>query len=192
MQSSVYRTLWRWHFYAGVIVLPLIVILSVSGALYLFKPQVERWEERSFQQLPTAASVSASVQVKAALSSVTDGRFYSYRLPDAVGDAAVVHVALGARGMTDLFVSPQGEVLGALPPEGRLINIIRKIHGQLLLGRKGSWLVEWAASWAIVLILTGLVLWWPKGRTFAGVLWPRLSAGGRLDRKSTRLNSSHT
>ena len=40
-------------------------------------------------------------------------------------------------------------------------------------------LVELAASWAIVMVLTGLYLWWPRGRGISGVLWPRLSQGGR-------------
>ncbi|MCR8984715.1 PepSY domain-containing protein [Brevibacillus laterosporus] len=30
---------WRWHFYAGVLFSPFLIILACSGALYLFKPQ---------------------------------------------------------------------------------------------------------------------------------------------------------
>lgn len=44
MTSTFYRTVWRWHFYAGLLVLPLVILLSLSGALFLFKPQVERWK----------------------------------------------------------------------------------------------------------------------------------------------------
>jgi uncharacterized iron-regulated membrane protein len=66
--------------------------------------------------------------------------------------------------MTDAFVSPQGRLLGSIRPDSRIIAIDRSIHGQLLLGRRGSWVVELAASWAIVLIVTGLYLWWPRGR----------------------------
>ena len=175
-----YRTLWRWHFYAGLLVLPFIVILALSGATYLFKPQVERWEERAFQHLPTARAVAPSAQVAAALAALPGARFGYYRLPERPGDAAMVHVALPApRTMRDVFVSPQGRVLGTLNPEQRLIAWDRRLHGQLLLGRQGSWLVELVASWTIVMILTGLVMWWPRGTGPAGVLWPRLRAGGR-------------
>src|SRR3546814_9164783 len=61
-----------------------------------------------------------------------------------------------------------------------LMAWVRSIHGQLLLGKRGSWLVELAASWAIVLVLSGLYLWWPRGRGFAGVVWPRLKGGRRM------------
>ena len=60
--------------------------------------------------------------------------------------------------MRDVFVSPQGKVVGALDPEWRIMQVAHDIHGQLLLGKRGSWIVELAASWAIVMILTGLYL----------------------------------
>jgi uncharacterized iron-regulated membrane protein len=178
--GALYRTLWRWHFYAGLMVMPLILLLSVTGSLFLFKPQVERWEERAFQGLPTTNAASPAAQVDAALASALGSRFHSYRLPERPGDAAMIHLALpDGQSMRDIFVSPQGRVLGSIDPETRIIAIDRRIHGQLLLGRKGSWIVELAASWAIVMILSGLYLWWPRGRGLAGVVWPRLGLGKR-------------
>lgn len=184
-KAALYRTIWRWHFYAGLFVVPMVLILSLTGAAYLFKPQVERWEERAWQGLPTAGAVTPEAQVRASLAALPGAQFLSYRLPQKQGDAAMIHVGLsGAQGgkdkaMRDVFVSPQGKVVGVLDPERRIIEIVHDIHGQLLLGKRGSWLVELAASWAIVMILTGLYLWWPRGRGLAGVLWPRLSAGSR-------------
>ena len=178
--GRLYRTLWRWHFYAGLMVMPLILILSLTGALYLFKPQVERWEERAWRGLPAAEAVSPNAQADAALAAFPGSRFHSYRLPEAPGDAAMIHLALAdGVSMRDVFVSPQGQVLGSLDPEARIMAIDHEIHGQLLMGRTGSWLVELAASWAIVMILTGLYLWWPRGRGPAGVVWPRFGLGRR-------------
>lgn len=172
--ATVYRRIWRWHFYAGLFVIPFIVVLALSGSFFLFKPQLERWEERAYQNLPTANAVAASAQVEAALAATPGASFHSYRLPERNGDAAMVHVAMPDHtGMRDVFVSPQGQVLGSIDPETRVIAVVRRIHGQLLLGPRGSWLVELASSWAIVMLVTGLYLWWPRGRGLAGVLWPR-------------------
>jgi uncharacterized iron-regulated membrane protein len=49
----------------------------------------------------------------------------------------------------------------------------------LLIGTVGNRLVELAACWAIVMIVSGLYLWWPRGRRLAGVVWPRLRLGKR-------------
>lgn len=179
--TALYRTVWRWHFYAGLFVIPFILILSVTGAIYLFKPQVERWEERAWRNLPLDGAVTPDAQVDAALANNPGAQFHSYRLPEQEGDAAMVHLALAdGKTMRDVFVSPRGRVLASLEPEMRLMAIDQRIHGQLLLGSRGSWLVELAASWAIVMILTGLYLWWPRGRGLAGVVWPRLSGGSRI------------
>jgi uncharacterized iron-regulated membrane protein len=49
------------------------------------------------------------------------------------------------------------------------------------MGNAGSVIVELAACWAIVLIITGLYLWWPRtSRGLAGVLYPRLRQGKRM------------
>ena len=57
---GLYRAIWRWHFYAGMFVIPFILLLSVTGAIYLFKPQIDRWEERAYRDLPTGGTVSAT------------------------------------------------------------------------------------------------------------------------------------
>lgn len=179
--SSLFRTVWRWHFYAGLFVMPMVLILATTGATYIFKPQVERWEEASFRDLPAGNPVTADDQVAAALAAYPGAQLSSYRVPELAGDAALVHVTLPRpdKLMRDVFVSPQGQVVGSLDPKARIMEVVQRIHGQLLLGKRGSWLVELAASWAIVMIITGLFLWWPKGRGLAGVVWPRLGGGGR-------------
>src|SRR5690606_8019068 len=181
VRSRIYRMIWRWHFYAGLFVIPFVLILAVTGAAYLFKPQVERWEERAFHNLPTSDAATPQRQVDAALAAFPGARFSSYRLPERTGDAVMIHLAMpDGRSMRDVFVSPQGKVLGSIAPDSRLMELDKRIHGQLLLGPRGSWLVELAASWAIVLVLSGLYLWWPRGRGLAGVVWPRLHGGKRI------------
>jgi uncharacterized iron-regulated membrane protein len=176
---AFHRTIWRWHFYAGLFVIPFVLLLSVSGAIYLFKPQTDRWEERAWHDLPRAQAVDADAQVAAALAAFPGARFHYYRIPEAAGDAAVVHLGLLDGTMRDVGVSPQGRVIGAIDPERRLSAIVQRFHGTLLLGTGGGILVELAACWAMVMILSGLCLWWPRGRGLAGVVWPRLSLGGR-------------
>ena len=38
---KLFRTIWRWHFYAGLLVIPILVVLCISGIVYLFKPQID-------------------------------------------------------------------------------------------------------------------------------------------------------
>jgi uncharacterized iron-regulated membrane protein len=180
-KTAFYRTIWRWHFYAGLFVLPFVMLLSVTGAAYLFKPQIERWEESAFRGGSATGAVSANAQLAAAITAFPGAQFHSYRLPEMPGDAAMLHLAMAdGKSMRDVFVSPQGKVLGSLDPESRIAPTLANIHGSLMIGRVGDWIVELAASWAIVMILTGLYLWWPEGKGLAGIVWPRLRSGKRL------------
>lgn len=177
--TATYRKIWRWHFYAGLFVLPFVLILSVTGAIYLFKPQIDRWEERNYRGLSIEGAVSADDQLRAALSAYPGARFNGYRLPEHPGDAAMVLLGNATGSETQVFVSEQGEVLGSIDPESRISTVIATFHGSLLIGEWGDRLVELAASWTIVLILTGLYLWWPRPFSAAGTLYPRLYLRGR-------------
>jgi uncharacterized iron-regulated membrane protein len=65
--GAAYRLVWRWHFYAGLFCLPFIVVLSLSGAVYLFKPQIDAFLDRGFDNLAlTSAPRSLDDQVEAA------------------------------------------------------------------------------------------------------------------------------
>lgn len=176
--SRLYATVWRWHFYAGLFVMPFLLVLALTGALYLFNPQVSHVEERAFRGLPTATRVTPAAQVAAALRAAPGATFGNYRLPEAPGDAAMVTVRL-ASGARQMFVAPDGEVVGSLDPDRRIMQRVKKIHSQMFLGPRGSWLVELVACWAIVLVASGLYLWWPRERGLAGVLLMRRDGRGK-------------
>ncbi|MEC8179301.1 MAG: PepSY domain-containing protein, partial [Pseudomonadota bacterium] len=177
--TATYRTIWRCHFYAGLFVLPFVLLLSVSGAIYLFKPQIDRWEERDYRGLSLEGAVSADRQLEAVKTAFPGGSFNHYRLPEHPGDAAMVQMALPDGALREIYVSPQGQVLGTLDPAKRISNTISRFHGSLMLGDWGDRLVELAASWTIVMILSGLYLWWPRPFRAAGTFWPRRSLKGR-------------
>ena len=58
--------------------------------------------------------------------------------------------------------------------------LVRKLHGELLLGKFGTKIVELIASWMVILILTGLYIWWPnRGWSIKGYFIPRIKEGKR-------------
>ncbi len=179
--SAVYRTLWRWHFYAGLFCIPFILTLAISGAIYLFKPQLDALVDRPYQQLAVAGErSSANAQIAAALKAFPGSHFVNYQLPQRESDAVVI--TLLNKGVQRLvYINPYTlEPLHSINVDDQFVQQVRTFHGELLAGNPGSILVELAGCWAIVLILTGLYLWWPRNsRGLAGVLYPRLRQGQR-------------
>ncbi len=180
--KQIYRTLWRWHFYAGVFAIPFVIILSITGALYLFKPQLDAIHDAPYRNLVIDGPVSTpEQQVAAAFAAVPGASFIAYELPREKTDA--VNILLKKSGETiRVYIHPQSlAILSAEAESKRFLRIVHDIHGELLLGKFGSAVVELAACWAIVLVLTGIYLWWPRSaKGLAGVFYPRFSLQGRL------------
>lgn len=177
-----YRTVWRWHFYAGLVCIPFLIVLSISGATYLFKNEIESWIDRDYDHLTlTSEAKSPSERINAAVQAITEGQFKSYELPQAA-DSATRVIVDGPDGAVRVYVHPGTlAILKTVPEESRLFRRIFKLHGELWIGNSGSAIVEVAASWAIIMVVTGLFLWWPrKVSGLGGVLYPRLIQSSRI------------
>ncbi len=94
MTSSAitYRTIWRWHFYAGVFSIPFILWLSITGSIYLFRPQIEAWLDRPYDHLVMGnAGATPAAQVEAALHAVPNIVALAIYLPEmAISLASVL------------------------------------------------------------------------------------------------------
>ncbi|MBY8827058.1 PepSY-associated TM helix domain-containing protein [Hephaestia mangrovi] len=177
-----YNAVWRWHFYAGLLCVPLVLWLAATGTIYTWRPQIEAWLDRPYEHLaPHGPLASPDAEVAAALAAVPGARLHKYQLPAAPDDA--VQIVVGSvGGETRVWLDPTTtRVLKVEREERRPMRLVFHLHGELLAGPAGSVLVETAACWAIVMLLTGLYLWWPRGRRgLAGVLYPRLRGGKRV------------
>jgi uncharacterized iron-regulated membrane protein len=75
----------------------------------------------------------------------------------------IVRVASGETKTA--FADPyDGKFLGATG-YGGVMQVVRKIHSLQYFGFWASSLMEIAAGWAIVLVVTGFYLWWPRKRS---------------------------
>jgi uncharacterized iron-regulated membrane protein len=178
----LYRTIWRWHFYAGIFCIPLVIWLSITGSIYLFKPQIERWIDRPYNHLHLTGPRATPEQIaRTAVIAVPGSTLHYYELPPSNDAAVRVIVGVGKKEYR-VYVNPQTlAILHTISEDRRLMTVISHLHGELLVGTPGSYLVEMAASWAIVLLLTGLYLWWPQqAEKLAGVLWVRTGRGSRI------------
>ncbi|EJU11606.1 PepSY domain-containing protein [Novosphingobium resinovorum] len=176
-----YRAVWRWHFYAGLFCLPFVLWLSVTGGLYLFKPQIEAVIYAPYRNVASGPALAPEAIAASAVAAVPGSVLHKYVLPESPRDAVQILVGRGA-GDVRVWVDPQtGAVLHQVPEEDRLMRVVFRLHGELLAGNLGSALVETAACWTLVMLLTGLFLWWPRGGArLAGLLYPRLRRGRAL------------
>ncbi|MDF3022449.1 MAG: peptidase, partial [Steroidobacteraceae bacterium] len=181
--NITWKGLWRWHFHAGLLCIPFVLVLALTGSIFLFKPQIDAFADRGVDSLAiTGQRATGEQHVAAAIASLPGSKLFVYEVPLEPDDAVRVHLYGTDGAGRVVYVHPESlEILKSVPHTSRFTEIVRMIHGELLAGRTGSLLVELAASWAIIMLGTGLFLWWPRETNgIAGVLYPRLGRGSRV------------
>ncbi|MEM5387931.1 PepSY domain-containing protein [Paraburkholderia phymatum] len=182
--GRAYRTLWRWHFYAGLFVMPFLVVLALTGTLYCFQPQLEPllYPHRLVVEPQNAPRLDEDALLANARRALPPGSVATTARVSSRQDRSAEFIFWLRDGESQsVYVNPyDGTVLGTLSVEGRLMQVDRMIHRKLLLGKPGELLMELVACWTLVMIGTGIALWWPRaGTTLRGALVPRLSPRGR-------------
>ncbi|MCX4148171.1 PepSY domain-containing protein [Paraburkholderia madseniana] len=182
--NAGYRTLWRWHFYAGLFVMPFLVVLAITGTLYCFQPQIEPllYPHRLIvepQSTPRLTEDALLAKARAAMPA--DARAVTAPIASASDRSTEFIFRLADGEKQSVYLNPySGEVLGTLSVERRFMQVDRMLHRKLLLGKPGELLMELAACWTLVMIGTGIALWWPREKTTArAALVPRFSLQGR-------------
>lgn len=179
--NKLYFAAWRWHFYAGLYVIPFFIMLAVTGLMMLWLAFLDGRDGERYAVIQQGAAIPVSQQAQSAVDAVANGELKTYIAPRADDLAAVFRVD-GMDGPVMVAVDPYtGDVLANYARRQGLYDLADNIHGTLLLGVTGDRMIEIAASLGMVLVATGLYLWWPRGeRSWRKALIPTFGKGRAL------------
>lgn len=178
--SRFYAAAWRWHFYAGLFVVPFLTILAVTGLVMVYFTGFQSRLGNLVYVQPHNSTQTVTAQAKAVLVQFPDATLKEYIAPKDKDLAAWFIVARG--GATEaVAVDPYtARVVQSVDKESTGFAWARNIHASLLLGDAGKRIMEVAAGLGMVMIVTGLYLFWPRnGGTWARALVPEWRATGR-------------
>ncbi len=163
-RSSLYAAVWRWHFYAGLFVAPFFVLLAATGLVMLFSGPIERWQlpELARQGPPARAAAPHQARLEAASAALPGARLVRYSPGGAPGEPTRVEMELAGTPRTVYVDEATGRALGHVPTGRRLGVLAERLHGTLLLGDFGDRMIETAAGFGVLLLVSGLYLWWPR------------------------------
>lgn len=183
--NKLYFAIWRWHFYAGLYVIPFLVMLAVTGLIMLWISVLSGIGDEKMTVTPGTSPMALSALQAAAEAAVPGGKAAQYVAPLSPDHVATFAVGTEA-GKTGVTLNPYtGEVLHSFPWRAGWYDFASEIHGTLLIGNTGDWLIEAAASLGLLLIATGVYLHWPRnGSTWRAALVPSFRKPGRALWKS--------
>ncbi len=175
--QKLYFAVWRWHFYAGLYVIPFFLMLAVTGLMMMY---VNFFAGRDGERIavPLAETTVTVAQQAEAATTVVPGQIVQYILPRQEGLAAVFKIDTDS-GQRLVAVNPYtGEVVESWESLATWYSVADAIHGKLMLGDFGDRLIEISAGLGMILVVTGVYIWWPRG-TGAAALLPNFTARGR-------------
>ena len=204
--SRRWRSLWRVHFYSGVFAGPFLVLMVLTGLVILYTQPILQLTQHDLRVVSAQGEwLPFSEQQDAVLAEFPENAVISVTVPRD----ATTSTEFALDDDRSVFVDPYtAEVLGTADPNGGIVGLSNRLHGTLnsedvtiplptiagLFG--GDWVqdfivgdmvLEILACWTLVLVASGVYLWWPRktrngnnGRSGKALFVPRVGTRGRV------------
>lgn len=164
--SMTKKIIGQIHLWLGLASGLVVLIVTLTGSLLVFEKELEEWVESDFyfvqpkgERLTTDSLLNSVKQYDKSIS-VTSFRLYTDK-----PKRTVVFTGKKKDATVWIAVNPYtGEIVGKRNPENRFFGVVLRMHRYLCLGKTGKAITGVSCLIFLSLIITGLVLWWPKKR----------------------------
>lgn len=181
MQKKKKRNAKYWigqiHLWPGLVSGLVVFIISITGCLFSFQKEISdiTYKHTFFVMPQNRPHVPLSVLKEKAQkilgANQPIGNITTYKdaarawefMAYSTNDTAITYFG-AVNYYRSVFMNPYtGEVTGIRDYKYDFFNVIKYIHWSLLLNTKyGQPIVGWSTLIFVLLLITGLVLWWPK------------------------------
>lgn len=169
--GKLYRAVWRWHFYSGLVVVPFLMMLAITGLTILWFTTISPEYGDRISIASGGEPMRVTALADAALKTYPEGKIGQYIAPYDANTPALLRVDREG-GNRMLAMNPYtGDIVQDRAQDGTWNEFMTNVHGELLVGGNGGpgdFVIEIAASLGVLSIVTGLYLWWPRGSNTLG------------------------
>jgi uncharacterized iron-regulated membrane protein len=184
--SRRWRSLWRIHFYAGMFSFPFILLMALTGLVILYTQPWQDVTQGDLRKVDRGSGVASYDAMEQAVEQAHPGMpVLSLTMPATASHSAIFNVDDGSASGLQVFVDPYtGDVLGSDRAGGGIVGLSNRLHGYLNNDSLQVWLptvsalwddgdvmrqyvigdlvLEMLGVWTLVLVFSGLYLWWPR------------------------------
>lgn len=181
MRKSIRRLILKIHLIIGLITGLVIFVEAMTGAIYVFSVEISEWvysQRREIQKSPEQEEhLPISQLCKVAKEAIDDEAplvlVYVPNNPTAsvlfsfekTNDHALFYGDYMETSKT-VYLNPYtAEIVKIENTKWEFFNVVLWLHLTLLLGYEiGSQIVSWSVVGFVLMIISGLILWWPKNK----------------------------
>jgi uncharacterized iron-regulated membrane protein len=155
----------KLHLWLGLASGLIVLIVSLSGAVFVFQDEIrdltQPWRKVEVQARPM---LPPSV-LQAAATKAQPGFMPSWTTYNGPDRSTAVYLSKGA-DVYYAFLNPYtGQVLQVQNLQSDFFTIVQNLHMYLLLPPAiGKWIVDISVITFVVMLISGLVLWWPRNK----------------------------
>lgn len=149
------------HRYVGLALGLFLLVSGATGSAIVFGKAIDALLNADLLTVtPQARRAGIDRVLRNAQLIMPEQKAGAIQLPASpVESVSVLFPTTGERVYVDPYTA---QVLGKRDPDGSLTGFLTDLHVHLLAGKTGERVLGWAGVGGIVLLLAGLILWWPK------------------------------
>lgn len=164
----------RIHLYLGLVTGVIVMITCLTGAILVYEKELQEWlhPKRYFNSSKVPDTLSADSLI-ALVESATQQQAKSIKLYENPGrnvevvipsNSATTANIPGNRPPTEtVFINPHtGEIMEVYFHRESFFFKVMNLHRWMLGGETGKWIVGTSTLLFLIILITGIILWWPK------------------------------
>jgi uncharacterized iron-regulated membrane protein len=181
-KSARWRTVWRVHFYSGILSMPFMLMMALTGLMILYVQPYRELTQKDLRIVSVGPATVSYDQMEQAVEKAYPGvNVVSMTLPYKASASTIFGLDNGREAFVNQY---SGKVLGDDNPTGGIAGISRRLHGTFNNTKRmislptvsalwddgpvmrdyvtGDLLLEILGGWAMALAISGIYLWWPR------------------------------
>lgn len=153
------NTIRNIHLWLGLATGLVVFIISITGALYIFEEEIRDFTQKDFRyvRLQEKPFIGLDKVISGFEKLSPKDELRLIRIEDALPNATVE------------LTSKKGKVYYFNPYDATLVKkggedwlqVVEHLHTSLLLGKTGKFIIEWSVVIFVLMLITGLILWFP-------------------------------
>lgn len=175
------------HLWLGIGSGLVVLIVALTGSLLVFEKELEPRLSPSFSYVEVPAGeakmVSMDLLTAKVLNQYKGYRLYQFYIETEANRSVIFTIQKSKNDVLAVAVNQYtGEIIDAVNENHRFFTVVLKLHRYLCMGETGKVITGISCSIFLILVITGLVLWWPKRNTRKqrlrvkwGASWKRLN-----------------
>ncbi len=157
--KKVFRYLHLWLGLASGLV---VLIVSITGCIYAFEKEIKSVVYKDILSVEKGATPQSLDKLLSVVKK-------EYRKPGVknifIPEDSTSSIQFNLKNKLSVFVNPYtGEITGTIHQDNSFFGTVLQLHRGLLLGEVGKKITGVSAFVFLFMIISGIILWWPKGK----------------------------